>query len=237
MSTSASRAARDHSFDDRQVSKAKGFWLWIALGAVALGLIGFLVAGLMGGIRFGTDPRVAEIRTMVQDMQTKFAEGPATEAQAKEMVAAMGAMRQKMEDLPPNLRREAMGGMGQMRGMQNGVKSYFAAKPEDRKKVLDKQIDQTEMMRKAFMSSGMMGGGPPGGGGGQGQAGGGTAHAGGPPGGPPRGGGEEGRNSWRKQMLDSTSPGQRAQFNEYFRVMEERRKERGMGSSPWGPRG
>jgi len=38
-------------------------------------------------------------------------------------------------------------------------------------------------------------------------------------------------------MLDSTSPGQRAQFNEYFRAMEERRKERGMGSSPWGPRG
>ncbi len=238
MSTAASRSSRRYGADERDSEGSKGFWLWIVLGVVALALVGFLVAWLAGWIRFSTDPRVTEIRTLQQEMQAKFAEGPANEAQAKEMVAAMGTMRQKMEDLPPNLRREAMGGMNPMRGMQTGMKSYFATPPEDRKKILDKQIDQMEMMAKAFASAGGMRGGPPGGGGPPAGAGGGAGgQAGGPPGGgPPRTGGEDGRNNWRKQMIDRTSPGQRAQFNEYFRAMEERRKERGMGSSPWGPR-
>ncbi len=238
MSTAASRSTRRYG-EESDSEGSKGLWLWISLGVVALGLVGFLVAWLAGWIRFGTDPRVTELRTLQQEMQAKFAEGPANEAQAKEMVAAMGTMRQKMEDLPPNLRREAMGGMNPMRGMQTGMKNYFAAPPEDRKKILDKQIDQMDMMAKAFASAGGMRGGPPGGAGGPpGGAGGGAgAQAGGPPGGgPPRTGGEDGRNNWRKQMIDRTSPGQRAQFNEYFRAMEERRKERGMGSSPWGPR-
>jgi hypothetical protein len=241
MSTAA-RSSTRYRADDGDKQGSKGLWLWIALGVVLLGFVGFLIAWLAGWIRFGTDPRVAEIRSLQQDLQTKFTGGPANEAQAKEMVAAIGTMMQKMNDLPPNLRREAMSGRSFMGGgMQNNVKSYFAAPPEDRKKILDKQIDQMEMMAKAFASSGGMRGGPPGGGppgGGPPGGGGAGGQAGGPPGGgPPRTGGEDGRNSWRKNMIDRTSPGQRAQFNEYFRAMEERRKERGMGSTPWGPRG
>lgn len=213
MSTAGSRSKRFVA-DDSDSRGGKAIWLWISLGLAALAVLGFLIAWMAGWIRFGTDPRITEIRAMQEEMQAKFSGGPANEAQAKEMVAAIGTMMQKMSDLPPNLRRDAMSGGGFMRGgMQSGMQNYFAAPPEDRKKILDKQIDQMELMAKAFASAGGMRGGPP------------------------RGGGEDGRNNWRKQMIDRTSPGQRAQFNEYFRAMEERRKERGMGSMPWGPRG
>jgi hypothetical protein len=36
------------------------------------------------------------------------------------------------------------------------------------------------------------------------------------------------RNQVRKKMLDNTSPQQRAMFSEYFKQLEQRRKERGM---------
>ncbi|NDC54513.1 MAG: hypothetical protein EBZ74_09555, partial [Planctomycetia bacterium] len=57
---------------------------------------------------------------------------------------------------------------------------------------------------------------------------------GGPPGGPPRGGTEEDRNRWRKQIIDTTTPEQRAQYVEYRRAMDQRRKELGLPAA--GPR-
>ena len=68
---------------------------------------------------------------------------------------------------------------------------------------------------------------------GQGGPGGWQAGRGGPPGGPPRGGSEDERNNWRKRMIDSTSPQQRAQFTEYRRAMDARRDQLGLPPSPW----
>jgi hypothetical protein len=83
------------------------------------------------------------------------------------------------------------------------------------------------------------GGGGPGGGSGPGP--GGSGAAGGPGGGPgggrdsrsgrpPRGSSEEDRNRWRKNIIDSTTPEQRAKYVEYRRAMEARREQLGKAS-------
>ena len=118
--------------------------------------------------------------------------------------------------------------------MRQRIDAYFKLPPAQRQAELDRQIKQEEMMRKAFETAssvaGFFGGGPPGGGQGSGQAGG-----GGPPGGgPPQAPSQDRSNKWRKEIIDSTTPEQRARYVEYRRAMDQRRKELGMPSA--GPR-
>jgi hypothetical protein len=220
---------------------AWGFWLAVLAGIVALAV---LIAWFFGWISFGTDPRVAEIQKMQEEARAQFAEGggPRTVAEATAAVTAMNTIRAKVEALPPHLRPqvERQGGSVFRTAMRARIDAYFTAPPEKRKAELDRQIDQEEMMRKAFEAgravAGMFGGGQSGGspagqaGGGQqaGQAGGGR-----PGGGPPQGGSEEDRNRWRKSMIDSTTPEQRSRYVEYRRAMDERREQRGLPSG-WG---
>ena len=61
-------------------------------GLIALlALLAFLVAWLLGWIRFTTDPRVVEIRKLQEEARQKFAAtgGPTTIAEATEAVATM----------------------------------------------------------------------------------------------------------------------------------------------------
>ena len=246
MSTAAVRSS---SWEEESSTSGRTVrWL---LGGVAALLLAFLAAWLLGYIRFTTDPRVAEVKALQADVQKLMNEngGPATMEQAEVAVAAMQAVRTKMETLPEPLRRD-LGRTGGFRAtMQARINSYFALPPDKRQAELDRQIAQEDMLRQAFEKAGggwgPPGGGPPGGGGQGGrpqgnaaQAGGGPGgpNAGGPgggPGGPPRGGSEEDRNRWRKDMIDSTTPAQRAQFSEYRRAMDTRREQLGK-PSPWG---
>jgi hypothetical protein len=223
---------------------AWGFWLAVLAGIVALAV---LIAWFFGWISFGTDPRVAEIQKMQEEARAQFAEGggPRTVADATAAVTAMNTIRAKVDALPPHLRPqvERQGGSVFRTAMRARIDSYFTAPPEKRKAELDRQIDQEEMMRKAFEAgravAGMFGGGQSGGqqasqgGAGQGGAAQGGQQAGGSrPGGPPQGGSEEDRNRWRKSMIDSTTPEQRARYVEYRRAMDERREQRGLPT--WG---
>jgi hypothetical protein len=212
---------------------------WIAAIAI-LALLAFLVAWLGGWIRFTTDPRVAEIQKLQEETRQKFVAtgGPQTLAEATEAVTAMATIRQKTEALPASLRPqvERSGGSVFRSAMRQRIDAYFALPPAKRQAELDRQIKQEEMMRNAFETAskvaGFFGGGPPGVGDRGGQAGG---QSGGPPGGgPPTGGSQEGVNKWRKQIIDSTTPEQRARYVEYRRAMDQRRKELGMPSG--GPR-
>ncbi len=246
MSTAAvrsSRAARGASRDDEK--PAWGFWLAVLAGIAVLAV---LVAWFFGWISFGTDPRVAEIQKMQEEARTQFAEGggPRTVAEATAAVTAMNTIRAKVDALPPHLRPqvERQGSSVFRSAMRARIDSYFTAPPEKRKAELDRQIDQEEMMRKAFEAgravAGMFGGGQSGGqqasqgGAGQGGAAQGGQQAGGgrPSGGPPQGGSEEDRNRWRKSMIDSTTPEQRSRYVEYRRAMDERREQRGLPT--WG---
>ena len=245
MSTAAVRSSRAAQSPSRSDEKsAWGFWLAVVAGVAVLAV---LVAWFFGWISFGTDPRVAEIQKMQEEARAQFAEGggPRTVVEATAAVTAMNTIRAKVEALPPHLRPqvERQGGSVFRTAMRARIDSYFTAPPEKRKAELDRQIDQEEMMRKAFEAgravAGMFGGGQSGGqqasqgGAGQGGAAQGGQQAGGSrPGGPPQGGSEEDRNRWRKSMIDSTTPEQRARYVEYRRAMDERREQRGLPT--WG---
>lgn len=235
MSTAAVRTASSPRAAGRDGEK-RGWGLWVAalLGVAALAL---MAAWLLGWISFTTDPRVAEIQQLQDDARKQFAEagGPRTLAEATAAVTAMNTIRAKVEALPPHLRPqvEQQGRSVFRNAMRARIDAYFQAPVAQRQAELDRQIDQEEMMRKAFEAgqavAGMIGGGQSGGQGGQQQ----SSQGGQQGGGPPRGGSEEDRNRWRKTMIDSTTPEQRARYVEYRRAMEERREQRGL-SSGWG---
>ena len=198
------------------------FWLIVVAALVALGL---LVAWLGGWLRSTPDPRVTEILAMQEEARKNYGAdgGPKTLVEATAAVAAMTAIRQKVDALPERLRPQVeQAGGSMMRDMfRNRIDAYYAASPDQRRAELDRQIDQEEIMRKAFEAGSAVvnavGGGQRGGSGSTG-------------GGPPSSGSQEDRNRWRKNIIDSTTPEERARYTEYRRAMEERREERGLPS-------
>jgi len=211
--------------------------MWAAiLGGLAI--LAFLVAWLLGWVRFTTDPRVLEIRAMQEEARQKMTAsgGPKTVAEATAAMASMGEIRDKIEALPPNLRPqlERSGGSMFREAFRARMDEYLTAPPQQRLAVLDRQIDQEEMMRKAFEAGrgamAALGGGGSGnaGGGGSGNA----ASGENAPRGPRGSRTEEDRNKWRKSMIDRTTPEQRARYVEYRRAMEERREKRGLPAGP-----
>lgn len=233
MSTVSIGSVRSRSRNSGQSSGVA--WRWGGVVAILV-LLAFMVAWLFGWIRFTTDPRVLEILAMQEEARQKFVAngGPQTLVEAAEAVASMGAIREKMDNLPKHLRGQVdLGSSRTMRStFRDRIDAYFAAPPEKRLAELDRQIKQEELMRKAFEAastvSGMFGGG--------GRDGGGTGsgNAGGPPSGGGRSRTEEERNAWRKQMIDRTTPEQRARYVEYRRAMDIRREQ--LGLPPRGPR-
>lgn len=235
-----------------ETKKKGGVGIWIALASLFLA-VGAGIAWAMGAFSARTDARVVEVQQMAKELQSKMSDGgPKNEAEAKVFAESMTKVFQKAQELPEDLRGQAFRGMmrgGMMAGQQANMKSYFAAKPEDREKLLDEQIKREQMLQKAMMSAmaaggGFMGGGPGGGGpGGGGPGGGGGGNAGGGPGGG-AGAAQGQRSQWaanpeafRKRMIDGTSPSQRSQFTEYRRAMDERRQKMGLGTGGWGGRG
>ena len=222
-------------------NRSSGAAMWWTFAAILLALLAFCLAWFFGWIRFTTDPRVLEIRALQDEAREKFVAsgGPANLVQATETVIAMGQIRQKVQSLPKDLRSQVeSSGSNMFRStMRARIDGYFALPPEKRQAELDRQIKQEDMMRKAFETAGAVlgafGGGGNANGGGTGR---GTDQQAGAsaPGGPPRGGSEEGRNNWRKNMIDRTTPEQRARYVEYRRSMEDRRTQLGLPSS--GPR-
>ncbi|MFM9058802.1 MAG: hypothetical protein ACKOSQ_06755 [Planctomycetaceae bacterium] len=204
-----------------------GFWLIVL---AVLVIVGLLSAWLGGWFRTATDPRVAEIRRLQDEARAAYAAngGPATLAEATAAVAAMAVIREKVDALPENLRKQVeRSGGGMMRDMVRGqIDAYFAAPPDQRRAELDRQIEREEIMRKAFEAGSAVANAV---GAGSRQGGGGAAA-----GGPPRGDSQEDRNRWRKNIIDRTTPDDRARYTEYRRAMEQRREERGLPSG--GPR-
>lgn len=235
MSTASIRSPRISAADKANGSSGTALrWGGILL---TLALLAFLFAWFMGWIRFTTDPRVVEIRKMQEEARQKFVAtgGPNTLVEATEAVVAMTQIRQKVESLPENLRPqvERSGGSMFRTAMRARIDGYFALPPEKRQAELDRQIKQEEMMRKAFETAGAIAGAFGGGGGSSNAAAGGSAQTQ-QGGGAPRSRTEESRNNWRKQMIDRTTPEQRARYVEYRRAMEKRREQLGMPSG--GPR-
>ncbi len=211
-------------------------WIWV-VGVVALALLALLAAWLAGWVRFTTDPRVTEIIALQEQARARFGQGsgPSNLADAAAMATSMMEIRQKMEALPEHLRPQAeQAGRSMFQSaFRARIDSYFALPPEQRQAEIDRQIDQEEMMRKAFEAGRTVAGAFGGGGAGAGSAAParGTASA---PANPPRPGGsrsEEERNRWRKSMIDRTTPQERARYAEWRRAIDARREQRGMPSN------
>jgi hypothetical protein len=181
----------------------------------------------------GEDPRITEIRTLQRELAAKYPPGQAIRGpeEATARVAAIGQVMVKVQQLPPELRPQAMRlGQDTFRKMMDGkVSTYFALPAEKRQDFLDQEIRQMEFMRKAFEAgqsvAAFFGGGKSAGG----KRGEGVGPR--PPFGPP-GGSEEDRNRFRKEMIDSTTPEQRARFVEYIGAIERRRGQLGLPAMP-----
>ena len=229
MSSASAYASRVARGSARSTPEGRGgrWALGIAL-ALLLMLLVLFVAWFMGWLRFATDPRVLEIQRMQTEMRESLFKngGPRTLTEASTAMASMGQVRAKIEALPPDLKRqvERSGGNFFRSAMRARVDAYFALPADKRRAELDRQIDQEEMMRKAAELVGL----------GRGREGSGGSGDAAPRGGPPRSSSEEDRNRWRKQIIDNTTPEQRAEYVEYRQAMEQRRQQRGMPASPWG---
>ena len=183
----------------------------------------------------GEDPRITEIRSLQRELAAKYPPGEAIKSpeEAAARVAAMGQVMAKVQQLPPELRPQAMRvGQDTFRKILDGKAStYFSLPAEKRQDFLDQEIRQMEFIRKAF-EAGQAVAAFLGGGGNQSAEGKRNAGVGPrPPFGPP-GGSEEDRNRFRKEMLDRTTPEQRARFVEYLGAIDRRRGQLGLPAMP-----
>lgn len=218
----------------------------LSIVLVLLLVVGLSAAGAWWGGLFGKreDPRVTEIKGVMHDFAKQYppTEGPKNVLDAAARVGAMVTVMGKIQALPEALRPEALkeGQRIMMKSMEARVDQYFATPPEKRDQLIDDQIKQMQSMAKAFeggrsMFQGLGGGGAGNGGGNAGGKGNAPANqtAGGP-----GSRSEEDRNKWRKDMLDKSSPSQRARWNEFFGAVDRRRQALGLpgGGGPFGGR-
>lgn len=194
---------------------------WVIVITVLLSVIG------SGWFAFGYFS--GEDLTALNELREKMRDDSLTPEQRRELG---GQMRQEFEKLSPEQRREMWQSreQHQNREMQNHLTQFFALSPDERNKALDKQIDDMEKRRKQREKEraerdnkdrgdrGDRGNG--GGGGDRGQ----------------RTGTD--RLSRAKERLNSTTPELRSMRGDYFRMMQERRAERGLppgrGRGGWG---
>ncbi|MBT6054702.1 MAG: hypothetical protein HOH16_04640, partial [Planctomycetaceae bacterium] len=103
---------------------------------------------------YSNDPRVVEIREIQEEARTRYLSGggPSTQAEARAFVQSMEKIRNKMDGLPDDVRREMYRGGGNVfySSMRQRIDDYFKASPAQRQQVLDQQIRQSDLMSKAF---------------------------------------------------------------------------------------
>lgn len=124
------------------------------------------------------------------------------------------AFRERMRSLSDDQRRQLFEPMMQARQaeMQQRVYALMSMPESQRRKEIDNWIDEMEQRRSQWQGRRGGGGSPPGGGGG-----------------PPRGEMTSAQRAQRgKGRLDRSTPEMRAAMTQFFKMVRERREERGM---------
>lgn len=206
-------------------SSSGGAKRWAIVATILLSMIG------SGWFAFGYFK--GDDLSALKELREKMRDDSLTREQRRELG---NQMRQEYEKLGPDQRRELWQAreLRHNQEMQSHLAKFFALSPDERKKELDKQIDEMEKRRKqrekeraerANRDRGDGGGrGGPGGGG---------------PGGFDRGSqtGAD-RLARQKDRLNNTTPELRSMRGDYFRMMQDRRAERGLppvrGRGGWG---
>jgi len=187
------------------------------LGALALLL---LMAGLVWAMR--PDPHLSRVKELQKELAENKGLSP------DERKARFIELRDNMKHLTDDQKWELS---APMRARQKAeMDRYFALSSKEKAKYLDDKIDQSEKMRKQFDSKMKGNGGAGGGGFNAGNFGGGPSGAGS---GGPGGNGQKQRSSdeiekRRREMLDRSTPEERAQRDAFRKEMNDRRRQRGL---------
>lgn len=178
---------------------------------------------------FREDPALAAARA-TQAQLAALGEN-ASEAERRALWEQMrGQMQTLTDEQRRALFRDRQGGFENR--MRAAVDGFFALPENQRQAYLDQQIRQMEQrrleMQRRFAqrppgNNGRSDGGPP-----RGDRPGAGPRNGGPGAGGPGGGGPGGGGGRERQMLDNTSPVDRAKNAAYFTALEKRRKELGL---------
>jgi hypothetical protein len=196
--------------------------LFLSLGALLI-LGGFLYW------LFRPNPQVTKVKEMRREL---FAES-SRKLSPLERRERFEELRKEQAKLTPAERKQLAADARKARKAE--LEHYFTLSKAEKTKLLDKRIDQMEAMRKQMQAAGSPGRGSQGGTG-SGNTLGFPQGAGGANGGSGRT--PEERERWRKEMLDSTTPEERAQMDQFRKDLQARRTQRGLPSSPggWGGR-
>ncbi len=217
----------------------------IVAALVVLTMTGLGIAWATG--QFSPDKDLAEIEEIQTKIQESFEQETSEDEKAvhEERRELFEQVRDKMESMPEEKQDAARRQIQQffMAQMQRRMDEFFELPPEERMAKLDEHIDRMERMYSerekrraereaaegADAASGVDNAASDGSNAAEGQ------RRGPGPGGRGRGGPgrfrdatPEQRDAWRREMLDNTSPEQRAKFMEFRKLVDERRKERGL---------
>jgi hypothetical protein len=204
------------------------------IGLILAALLALLLAWLLG---FFSVPReVLEIRGLVDGEIAELRKVARNELPLASDAPGFAVIRDRVRDLPPDLRRQANQDVGRLLAAreQAELDSYFNLPPERRQAELDRRIKAEEGRREAREAARAaresQRSAPPAGAslaGGSGAASSGRS-------GPPSGGGrgrsmtEDERNARSKRRIDRSSPDERARRTEYRRAIDERRAQLGL---------
>jgi hypothetical protein len=179
---------------------------WLLAVAVLL-----LLAGGLGAWYFWPDGQLARVKELRQELLSDTSRKlPADQRRQK-----WQEFRKEEEKLSPGQRKSLWEEMRQRR--KKDVEHYFTLTKAEKTRWLDEQIDRREARRREWQAAGGNGAGGGGPGGGQGGGPGGGANV-----------SPEEREKRRKQMLDSTTPEERAQFDQLRKDLAARRSQRGL---------
>jgi hypothetical protein len=190
-------------------------------GLLALALV--LVGGgsLWAWRHFRDDPEIARMTALGEQVRADSKNLP--EDKRRELWRQFG---EEMRQLSPDQRRALFAANRErwQEREQQSMEDFFALAPPDRQKALDKRIDEDERRKKEAQKRRAQQGTKVGQGGGPMRTG---QFAG-------RGQNRtlEEKSARRNQMLDRSSPEQRAMRAEFRRLMDERRRQRGLPPSP-----
>jgi hypothetical protein len=184
----------------------------ILYGSVAV----VLILGALLYWLFRTNPQVAKVK----EMRRALLGDASRKISPQERREKFELLRKEQEKLTAGERKEI--GAEARKARRNELNRYFTLSKAEKAKWLDQRIDQAEAMRRESQTAGATGnafGFGPGRNGGSGQS-------------------PADRERWRKEMLDSTTPEERAQMDQLRKDMQARRAQRGLPntSGGWGGR-
>ena len=221
----------------------KSIWIVILSGIAIIGV------AVIWTITSSEPPEWKEVQQLQEELQTSMETDPDgssesdTEKESRETRRweKMAEYREKLNALPEKLQKAAK---DQMRGMfvsrmEQRIDRVLSLPAEERDEELDKQIDEWDRRiaswekKRQQENTAAKGENGDNQANNNGNAGGTTAGNEKKKSGRRRGwmnASKEQRDTWRRELLSKTTPEQRAKWHEYRRLMDERRKERGLST-------